>query len=188
LHISEITWDVKLFNLLIKSFSNAPMGSNYYWLYLHFPYSAHSSNLFLNLDISLLFHVLSLLPSISRHSNVHNEANSLFLINHHSIKPLCFNHIVTLYIYVPEKFDFVIIYGTFWNVVIPFYKVFKVIFLAQIPMNLLSNIIVSSLVFFLSKFLTSTDYVLHTLSTLSTHSARGLSILLSMWCFTMRSS
>ena len=48
----------------------------------------------------------------------------------------CFDRIVTLYIYVAEKFDFVIFYGTFWNVVIPFFTVFKVMSLAQIPMKL----------------------------------------------------
>ena len=35
--------------------------------------------------------------------------HTLFLINHHDVRPPCFDYIVTLYIYVPEKFAFVIL-------------------------------------------------------------------------------
>ena len=57
--------------------------------------------------------------------------------------------------------------------VILFFMMFKVMPLTQIAMNLFSNIIVSSLVFFLGKFFTPTNYMLHTFSTLSTHLAHG---------------
>ena len=117
-----------------------------------------------NLDIFRHFLILFLLSFYQQTQQFPHNANSLFLINYSDIWPPCLGHIVTLFIYVPETFGAVIFYGIIWNVVIPLFLVLYFLLLTQIPNNLLNNIILPSLILFMSKFFISSNYKLNTLS------------------------
>ena len=137
-----------------------------------------------------IFSFSFLLTLVSWYSNINygtslHISTSLVLIHYSNIWFPCLDISVTLDHNIPQNLHFFIFNNTFWNMFIPFFTSFQIVFPTQFPMNYSCNIIVPSLIFLLHQLFTFAHNMRYCFSFFLSHFLQsGDWAVLSILCFT----
>ena len=144
-------------SLSIKSFGGTSKCS-YHYAYEFYPIEFPQSS-----DLSSNSGIFPLLPFLFSPTLTSAGTAVSMIIPFHSFLSIttdvwssCLYRIVTLNTDIPQNFSFLIFSYSFWGMFIPRFRMLQPILLTKIPMNFLCYIVMSSLIFFLSQFPTST--------------------------------